>query len=102
MAHKNCMNICNVKIETLDCNPGNRELWYKNKLPTDLDPVRSNIINGCWECNYDESNEVNTTLCNRNFYDGVQQNPCNMVKDVDVNSKLKNLGIPYNKYCKLN
>ena len=101
MVDKNCFNTCNLNIATTDCNPGNRHLWFKNKLPSDLDPVRSNIINGCWECNYQLEYQINSSLCSRNFYDGYTQNPCNRVKNVDINSKLRNIDKPIHKHCLL-
>jgi hypothetical protein len=93
-------NACDTAVDTLDCNPQNRNLWFKYDLPKDVDPIRSNIVNGCWECNYAESNDVNTTLCNRAMYDEFIPNPCNIVKDTDINSRLKNLGIPLGRHCK--
>ena len=93
-------NACHTIVDTMDCNPANRNLWFKHKLPENVDPVRSNIANGCWECNYDESNEVNTTLCNRALYDGFTPNPNCRVRDVNINSQLKNLGIPLSRHCK--
>ena len=92
-------NACNNIVQTMDCNPGNKNLWFKYKLPEDVDPVRSNIVNGCWECNYEESNRVNTILCNRAMYDGYIPNPNCMARDVDINSKLKNIDKPIHKYC---
>jgi hypothetical protein len=99
MADKSCFNTCNLNIETTNCNPGNRELWFKNKLPLDLDPVRSNIVNGCWECNYYDEDRINSTLCGRSFYNGYIENPCERVRNVNINSKLKHLGEPLHKNC---
>jgi len=38
-------NACNTIVDTMDCNPANRNLWFKHKLPENVDPVRSNIAN---------------------------------------------------------
>ena len=60
-------NVCNQKLKTEDCDPGNPDLWFKNKLPQDLDPVLSNIYNGCWSCNHEPMQTNNNILCNRRF-----------------------------------
>lgn len=88
---------CNIKIDTMDCNPNNKDLWYKQRLPENVCPVRSNIINGCWECNYEESYNVNSILFDRTLYSGFISNPHKRVEYVDINSKLKNLDIPLNR-----
>lgn len=62
-------NACNLKLKTENCDPGNRDLWFKNKLPEGLDPVLSNIYNGCWSCNHEPMQSNNNKLCNRQFMD---------------------------------
>lgn len=62
-------NACNLKLKTENCDPGNRDLWFKNKLPEGLDPVLSNIYNGCWSCNHEPMQGNNNKLCNRQFMD---------------------------------
>lgn len=93
-------NPCNLKIKTINCCPSNRVEWFKHKLPEDVDPVRSNIVNGCWECNYDEDYVINSTLCDRSFNDGFYANPHKRIEYIDINSKLTNRGIPLGRYNK--
>ena len=62
-------NACEKKMPTMKCDPNNREIWFKHQLPTGLDPVRSNIVNGFWMCNLDRDQETNSKLCKRTFFD---------------------------------
>ena len=48
----NTKNFCSKgNLVTVRCNPGDRNLWFKNQDKED--PVYSNIQNGCWICNID-------------------------------------------------
>ena len=62
-------NFCNLKLKTYNCNPNDKNLWYKHQLPHGLDPVLSNIYNGCWLCNYEPHQTINNNLCARQFED---------------------------------
>ena len=96
--HEPKENACNTKIHSSNFSPANRDLWFKNKLPSGLDPVLSNICNGGWLCNFDPQQQENSKLCNRSFFNGVSPNPCNMGSMVDVESKIKNINKKYNKF----
>lgn len=66
-------NACEIKIKTLPCDPNSKKEWFKH--PNKVDPVRMNIVNGCWLCNYEPTQSINSQLCNRNFYDGYIKPP---------------------------
>jgi hypothetical protein len=98
---KDC-NACNAKMNTTPCDPNNKCIWFKHQLPNGLDPVLSNIKNGAWLCNYEPEQCWNSKLCNRSFFAGPVNNPCNMVKDIELESKILNRGTKYQRnYCKL-
>jgi hypothetical protein len=84
-------NACQSKIVTLPCDPNSKELWFKYKMPADLDPVLSNIYNGCWMCNYEPMQSVNNKMCQRNFSDIGGHQPYNTAYQVDMDSVLKNI-----------
>lgn len=92
----NC-NACNTVMRTTPCDPNNKCNWFKHKLPQGLDPVLSNIYNGCWMCNYEPEQCWNSKLCDRNFFNGYVANPCQVAKDVDIESKMKHLGTRLNR-----
>ena len=62
----------NIKINTLKCNPIDTALWCNqiplNEYDDNNNIVKSNIVNGCWECNYDDSYQENNYLYNRSIY----------------------------------
>ena len=62
-------NSCEKQMPYLRCDPNNRNLWFKNAVSGQLDPVRSNIMNGFWMCNLERDQEMNSLLCKRNFFD---------------------------------
>ena len=84
-------NACQSKIVTLPCNPNSKDEWFKHKLPQELDPVLSNIYNGCWMCNYEPAQTQNNKLCSRNYLDYGGYQPYNIGFQVDVDSVLKNI-----------
>lgn len=84
-------NACQSKIVTLPCDPNSKDEWFKHKLPQELDPVLSNIYNGCWMCNYEPSQTQNNKLCSRNYLDYGGYQPYNIGFQVDVESVLKNI-----------
>ena len=86
-------NACNSKMLTINCGPGNKNLWYSRQLPNGLDPVLSNIYNGCWLCNNEPAQSVNSKLCNRNFYDGYTEIPFHTKKKIETENILKNMHI---------
>ena len=95
-------NTCNIKIKTLPCNPTDTELWC-NQLPLNEyggnnEVIKSNIVNGYWQCNFEELDEDNNYLCRRKFFDGVESIPYNYVNDVNINSCLLNINKPLNRY----
>jgi len=95
-------NTCNIKIRTLECNPGDRNLWTQqlqlNEYGDNNEVVKSNIVNGCWECNYDDLYEENSYLCRRSLYQGEEQNPHNYVTNVNLNSCLLNINKPLSRH----
>ena len=48
-------------LNYINCDPNNREYWTM----TAADPVRSNILNGCWICNIEPQQKTNNKLCDR-------------------------------------
>ena len=84
-------NACQSKIVTSPCDPNSKKLWFKYKMPSDLDPVLSNIYNGCWMCNYEPMQTVNNKMCQRNFLDFGGHQPYNSGYQVDMDSVLKNI-----------
>ena len=46
----NC-NPCNTKLKTYNCDPNNKDLWFKESIKN-IDPVLANIYYGGWLCNY--------------------------------------------------
>lgn len=72
------------------CNPDNTKLWFNNNLPKNLDPVLSNIYNGCWQCNFRESVVNNDILLNRRFYDGFIIPPYKNIIDIDSKMRINN------------
>jgi hypothetical protein len=91
-----CGGACEIGIKTLPCNPTDRKQWFKHKLPEGLDPVLSNIYNGCWICNINPQQEDNQKLCRRNFFDGPNIPPYK--SHIDVENKLRYSGLSNNKY----
>lgn len=84
-------NACQSKIVTWPCDPNSKEFWFKYDVPTDLDPVLSNIYNGCWMCNYEPMQTVNNKLCERKFLDYGGFQPYNLGFQVDIDSTVKNM-----------
>ena len=72
-------NACALHMETYNCNPGERKYWGKPALPKNTDPVLYNVLNGCWSCNHYVMEKQNQILCNRQFFDGVNYPPCNLL-----------------------
>ena len=68
-------NACSMKIKTVPCDPNSKETWFKH--PVKFDPVRNNILNGCWMCNYEPQQTENNNICQRQFYDGYITYPFN-------------------------
>ena len=60
---------CSYKLKTYNCDPNDKNMWFKHILPPSLDPVLSNIYNGCWLCNYEPQQTRNDRLCARQFLD---------------------------------
>tara|TARA_B100000780_G_scaffold274825_1_gene240425 strand:+ start:1575 stop:1859 length:285 start_codon:yes stop_codon:yes gene_type:complete len=78
----NVKNFCSKgNLVTVRCNPGNRKLWFKNQ--DKIDPVQSNIQNGCWICNIDQQQKENSKLCERSLFNP-NTGPCEFVYDVNV------------------
>jgi len=48
-------------------------------------------------CNYEPEQCWNSKLCDRNFFNGYVANPCQVAKDVDIESKMKHLGTRLNR-----
>ena len=48
-------------LNYIRCDPNNRDYLTM----TANDPVRSNILNGCWICNIEPRQTRNNNLCNR-------------------------------------
>ena len=84
-------NACQTKLVTLPCDPNSKELWFKYQMPSDLDPVLSNIYNGCWMCNYEPAQTVNNKMCQRNFQDIGGFQPYNLAYQTDIDSIVKNI-----------
>ena len=93
-----CGTACNLGIKTLPQNPENKNLWFKHQLPKGLDPVLSNIYNGCWICNIEPQQHDNQKLCKRNFFDGPNIPPYKPI--VDIENQLRYPGLSNNKYYK--
>lgn len=89
---------CTLKILTTDCNPNDRNIWFKHKLPNNLDPVLSNIYNGCWLGGYEPQQTTNNRLCQRNFY-SIETAPYDYLKSLDMQAKLTNRNVPLNRGC---
>lgn len=94
----NCPGACDIGIKTIHCNPENKKEWFKHKLPKGLDPVLSNIYNGCWICNINPQQHDNQKLCKRNFFDGPNISPYAPV--IDIENKLRYSALSNNKYYK--
>lgn len=92
-------NACKSKIVTYPCDPQSKDFWFQHKLPEDVDPVRSNIYNGCWMCNYEPAQTMNNNLCQRNFHDFGSYQPYNIPYYTDINSILRNIDRPLTKDC---
>lgn len=92
----NCAGACDLGIKTVNCNPENRKEWFKHKLPVGLDPVLSNIYNGCWICNINPQQYDNQKLCKRNFFDSPKIAPYAPI--VEVENKLRYRALSNNKY----
>ena len=93
---------CNIKIRTLECNPSDKNLWTQqlplNEYGDNNEVIKSNIINGCWECNYEDSYEDNNYLYNRSLYNGYEPIPYNYTNDVILNSQMLNITKPRTKH----
>ena len=90
-------NACNSRMATTPCDPNNKCIWFKHKLPQGLDPVLSNIYNGGWMCNYEPQQCVNNKLCNRMLYNGFTVNPCIPGKNIELENKILNRGTKYSR-----
>ena len=88
---------CTLKIITTNCNPASKDLWYNHTLPDNVDPVLSNINNGCWMCGYEPQQTSNNRLCQRNFY-SMEIPPYDYVKSLDIQSKLINRNVPLTRW----
>ena len=91
-------NACDNKMMTTNCDPNNPNLWYKHELPKGLDPVLSNIYNGCWLCNFEPQQTENNKLCNRNFFNGPMLPPYDVGERITLETKMRNMDKKYNKY----
>lgn len=105
--NNNC-DSCLIKIKTMNCDPN--EWRNKNNgdsgMPTgswpvrgEVDPVRSNIYNGGWLCNYEPAQVENGTLCKRQFFSVQVRPPFNYSCSIDAESKLKGMTLYANKHC---
>jgi hypothetical protein len=78
----NTKNFCSKgNLVTVRCNPGDRNLWFKNQDKED--PVYSNIQNGCWICNIDQQQKENGKLCERALFNS-NTGPCEYPYDVNA------------------
>lgn len=100
--NSNC-DSCLIKIKTMKCDPNN---WKEKKggggssvAPMGVDPVRSNIYNGGWLCNYEPQQVQNGVLCKRQFFSAQIQPPFNTVGMVNADSKLKGITTYGNRFC---
>ena len=95
-------NNCNLRVKTLECNPIDTNLWTQqlplNEYGDNNDVVKSNIVNGYWQCNYEDSYEENSYLCRRSLYNGEEPIPFNYTNDVNLNSCLLNINKPLSKH----
>ena len=79
------------------CDPANKNNWFKDSLPPRLDPVLSNIYNGCWQCNHTDSVFINDKLLTRTFFDGYINKP--YVSLINKDSEIRNLNNKNLKNC---
>ena len=97
--HNPPCNTCNIKLDTLPCNPNEPEFWNNQlNISNHNEIVKTNIINSCWQCNHEDSYEMNSELCRRSLYDGYIPNPIEYTTDVDIQSHLKNINKPLSKH----
>ena len=102
--NNNC-DSCLIKIKTMKCDPN----YWKDKAdgsgggslaaPQGVDPVRSNIYNGGWLCNYEPSQVENGVLCKRQFFSSQVQPPFNIGCRVNAESRLRGITTYGNRFC---
>lgn len=73
----NCVNVCANKTITYNCTPWDPKEWVNPAIPKGMDPGLYNVLNGCWLCNFYTQEMDNEYLCNRSFFNGVNNPPCN-------------------------
>lgn len=102
--NNNC-DSCLIKIKTMNCDPNN----WKDKsdgsnggslaAPVGVDPVRSNIYNGGWLCNYEPYQVQNSVYCQRQFFDAHIRAPYNVGCRVNAESRLRGITTYGNRFC---
>lgn len=98
----NRCDACRIKIKTMNCDPND---WHKSgnngmmPVTNGVDPVRSNIYNGGWLCNFEPQQAENSVLCKRQFFSEQVYPPFNVECRVNVDSRLKGITTYGNRYC---
>ena len=60
-------------IVPVACNPGDKNLWFRDYNL--VNPVQSNIRNGCWMTNFEPMQKTNNKLCDR-YLHNINYKPC--------------------------
>lgn len=99
----NKCDACLIKIKTMNCDPNN---WKNNgagsagsAVVSGVDPVRSNIYNGGWLCNFEPQQIENSVLCQRQFFSEQVYPPFNVDCRVNIDSRLKGITVYGNRQC---
>lgn len=102
--NNNC-DSCLLRIKTMNCDPnewrteGGGVNTGKASVGNGVDPVRSNIYNGGWLCNYEPTQTENSVLCQRQFFSNNVQPPFNTECAINVENKLKGMTVYANRFC---
>ena len=103
--NSNC-DSCLIKIKTMNCdpnewrNPANGNHGESVPSGAGVDPVRSNIYNGGWLCNYEPEQIQNGTYCKRQFFSVNIHPPFNVGCRVNAESRLRGITTYGNRFCK--
>lgn len=109
--NNNC-DSCLIKIKTMNCDPnewrnpnngsgvsGSGSGMGSWPVKSAVDPVRSNIYNGGWLCNYEPAQVENGVLCKRQFFSAQVRPPFNYACSINAESKLKGMTLYASRHC---
>lgn len=86
----------------MNCDPNN---WKtegtggSGRSAANVDPVRSNIYNGGWLCNYEPEQIENGVLCKRQFFSAQVHPPFNVGCRINAESRLRGITTYGNRFC---